>query len=110
MGGTMGLIVLINDRILMKHEVSEALYGEGAWVLATQCVDIPLALTGALLNIAVMLTFAQMKSNLYDTVLFWALLLFFVYDSLFSFIAAVAVDTRQAQVLASPCVSIFMLF
>jgi ABC-type Na+ efflux pump permease subunit len=40
----------------------------------------------------------------------WALLLFFVYDSLFAFIGAVAADTRQAQVLESPCVSIFMLF
>eukprot|EP00932_Pfiesteria_piscicida_P006525 SRR837773.16471.p1 GENE.SRR837773.16471~~SRR837773.16471.p1 ORF type:complete len:374 (+),score=135.16 SRR837773.16471:83-1123(+) len=110
LAGTMGLIVLINDRILMKHEASEQLYSELAWALSTQAVDVPLALTGALLNIAIMLAFGQMPGMLFNTILLWSLLLFFVYDSLFCFIAAVAADTRQAQVLASPCVSIFMLF
>mmetsp|Transcript_13671 Transcript_13671/g.48238 ORF Transcript_13671/g.48238 Transcript_13671/m.48238 type:complete len:682 (-) Transcript_13671:119-2164(-) len=110
LAGTMGLIVLINDRILMKHEASEQLYSEGAWALATQAIDIPLALVGALLNVCIMLGFAEMQAALYNSMFLWALLLFFVYDSLFAFIAAVAADTRQAQVLASPCVSIFMLF
>merc|ERR1719254_107079 len=47
LAGTMGLIVLITERTLMKHEAAEALYSEGAWALAQQCVDIPLALLGA---------------------------------------------------------------
>merc|ERR1719401_2391449 len=38
------------------------------------------------------------------------MLLFFFYDSMFAFIGATAGDVRQAQVLASPAVSIFMLF
>jgi len=110
LAGTMGLIVLITDRTLMKHEASEALYSEGAWALAQQCIDIPLALVGALLNVGIMSLWAGLKLELLETVTIWALLLFFVYDSLFAFIGAVAVDTRQAQVLASPCVSVFMLF
>lgn len=110
LAGTMGLIVLINERTLMKHEASEALYSEGSWSLASLLVDVPLALLGALMNIGIMVTFAQLDMSLFQTVLFWSLLLFFVYDSLFAFIGAVAADTRQAQVLASPCVSIFMLF
>jgi len=110
LAGTMGLVVLINDRILMKYEASEQLYSEFAWAFSTQVVDVPIALVGALLNVAVMLFFAEMQAEIYRTIVLWALLLFFVYDSLFSFIAAVAADTRQAQVLASPCVSIFMLF
>jgi len=110
LAGTMGLIVLITERTLMKHEASEALYSEGAWALAQQCVDIPLALLGAILNVAIMSFWAGLNPALLKTVGVWALLLFFVYDSLFAFIGAVAADTRQAQVLASPCVSVFMLF
>merc|ERR1719491_1409643 len=110
LAGTMGLVILINERTLMKHEASEALYSEGAWALASLLIDAPLALLGALLNVAIMVAFAQLRQELFETVLFWALLLFFVYDSLFAFIGAVAADTRQAQVLASPLVSIFMLF
>jgi len=110
LAGTMGLIVLITERTLMKHEASEKLYSELAWALATQVVDVPLALVGAVLNVMIMVWFAELEVGFFETVLAWALLLFFVYDSLFAFIGAVAADTRQAQVLASPCVSIFMLF
>merc|ERR1719293_17657 len=110
LAGTMGLIVLINDRTLMKYESSEKLYSEMAWALATQLVDVPLALLGAILNVIIMVTFAELEFGIFCNIMAWALILFFVYDSLFAFIGAVAADTRQAQVLASPCVSIFMLF
>jgi len=35
--------------------------------------------------------------------------MFFVYDSLFGFVAAVAVDGQQAQALATPVLAIFLL-
>merc|ERR1719277_2228530 len=73
-------------------------------------VDVPLALLGALLNVAIMASIARLDWAVFWTVLQWALLLFFVYDSLFAFIGAVARDTRQAQVIATPFISIFMLF
>mmetsp|Transcript_39510 Transcript_39510/g.113668 ORF Transcript_39510/g.113668 Transcript_39510/m.113668 type:complete len:657 (-) Transcript_39510:155-2125(-) len=110
LAGTMGLIVLITERNLMKHESSEKLYSEMAWAIATQIVDVPLALVGALLNVVIMVAFAELELGIFIAILKWSLLLFFVYDSLFAFIGAVAADTRQAQVLASPAVSIFMLF
>merc|ERR1719401_2068765 len=57
-----------------------------------------------------MVRIAGLEQEVFLTVLAWALLLFFVYDSLFAFIGAVARDTRQAQVLATPFISVFMLF
>jgi len=110
LAGTMSLIVLITDRTLMKYETSEALYSEGAWSVCSFLVDVPLGLLGALLNVLIMVGFARLETSLFLMVLKWSLLLFFVYDSLFAFIGAVATDTRQAQVLATPFVSIFMLF
>jgi len=110
LAGTMSLIVLITDRTLMKYETSEALYSEGAWSVCSFLVDVPLGLLGALLNVVVMVAFARLENALFLMVMKWSLLLFFVYDSLFAFIGAVAADTRQAQVIATPFVSIFMLF
>jgi len=110
LAGTMSLVVLLTDRTLMKYEVSEALYSEGAWSLASVIVDVPLALAGASFNVIIMACFAGLEWDLLQTVLQWALLLFFVYDSLFALVGAVARDTRQAQVIATPFISIFMLF
>mmetsp|Transcript_25559 Transcript_25559/g.66332 ORF Transcript_25559/g.66332 Transcript_25559/m.66332 type:complete len:144 (+) Transcript_25559:2-433(+) len=42
-------------------------------------------------------------------VFFWCMLVFFVYDSLFGFVAAVAADGQQAQALATPILAIFLL-
>mmetsp|Transcript_43692 Transcript_43692/g.94127 ORF Transcript_43692/g.94127 Transcript_43692/m.94127 type:complete len:542 (+) Transcript_43692:378-2003(+) len=110
LAGTLTLIVLITERNLMKHEVSEALYCEGASALASFLIDVPLSLSGAFLEVTIMAAFAQIEVDCLGTVLGWALLLFFFFDSLFAFIAAIARDTRQAQVLSMPFVSLFMLF
>jgi len=110
LAGSMSLIVLITERTLMKHETSEALYSEGASSLATLLVDVPLALLGAVLNILIMTWFAKLDPEIFSMVFAWAVLLFFVYDSLFAFIGAVAADVRQAQTIATPFISIFMLF
>jgi len=110
LAGTMSLIVLITERTLMKYETSEALYSEAAASLATFLIDVPLALLGAVLNILIMTSFAQLDAHIFSMVFSWSILLFFVYDSLFAFIGAVAADVRQAQTIATPFVSIFMLF
>merc|ERR1719188_149441 len=110
LAGTMSLIVLIAERTLMKYEASEALYSEGASALATFLVEVPLAFIGAALNVLIMAWLAKFDWTLFRVVLDWALLLFFVYDSLFAFIGAVAADTKQAQAIASPVVGIFMMF
>lgn len=110
LAGTMTLIVLITERTLMKYETSEALYSEAAAATTTFLVDVPLALLGALLNVVIMAMFAQLDMEIFKTCIAWSLLLFFVYDSIFAFIGAVAKDTRQAQVLSTPFISVFMLF
>lgn len=110
LAGTMTLIVLITERTLMKYETSEALYSEAASSVTTFLVDVPLALLGALLNIVIMASLAELELEIFKVCLAWSLLLFFVYDSIFAFIGAVARDTRQAQVLATPFISVFMLF
>eukprot|EP00405_Crypthecodinium_cohnii_P053124 CAMPEP_0206599380 /NCGR_PEP_ID=MMETSP0325_2-20121206/45155_1 /ASSEMBLY_ACC=CAM_ASM_000347 /TAXON_ID=2866 /ORGANISM="Crypthecodinium cohnii, Strain Seligo" /LENGTH=670 /DNA_ID=CAMNT_0054110461 /DNA_START=53 /DNA_END=2065 /DNA_ORIENTATION=- len=110
LAGLLTLVVLITDRIQMKHEASEALYCEGASSLASFMVDVPLSLLGAFLNVSIMTAFGDLESDILRTVVCWSLLLFMFYDSMFALIGAVAKDTRQAQVIVMPFVSLFMLF
>merc|ERR1719203_487289 len=96
LAGTMSLAVLLQERTLMKYETSEALYCESCWALTSVLVDVPLALLGATCNVVAMAYLAQMELETFEVVFKWALMLFFVYDSLFACIGAVASDVRQA--------------
>merc|ERR1712060_792662 len=89
---------------------SEALYDESVMALANFAVDVPLALLGASLQIGIAFTFSGMAHSLFWTIFGWTLLVFFVYDSLFACVAAFAPDAQLAQLLATPCLTIFMLF
>jgi len=108
--GLLTLVVLITERNLMKHETSEALYSESASALASFMIDVPLSLLGSFLNVSIMTAFGQLETDILLTVVGWSLLLFLFYDSMFALIGAVAKDTRQAQVIVMPFVSLFMLF
>mmetsp|Transcript_31801 Transcript_31801/g.84686 ORF Transcript_31801/g.84686 Transcript_31801/m.84686 type:complete len:603 (+) Transcript_31801:2-1810(+) len=109
LGGMQLMPILIEERRFLKHETSEALYAEGPSVLASFCVDVPLASMGAALEILIMFYFAGFDWEHLGCVFFWCMLVFFVYDSLFGFVAAVAADGQQAQALATPVLAIFLL-
>merc|ERR1711953_1392447 len=81
--------LLIEERAFMKHEASEKLYTEGAHILTTLCVTVPLSLAGAACQ---------------------TLIIFFLFDALFQCVAAAAPDGQQAQTMATPFLVIFMLF
>lgn len=94
----------------MKFETSEALYDESAMALANFAIDVPLALVGACGQILISFAFSGMAHSLFWPIFGWTLLVFFVYDSLFACVAAFAPDAQLAQLLATPCLTIFMLF
>jgi len=101
---------VIQERTYMKYDSMAALYSEGAFLLAATLVDVPLCLLGASLNVIIMYTFSGMAWEYFATIFGWAVLLFFVFDSLFGFITAFATDGRMAQVMALPFNMIFMMF
>jgi ABC-type multidrug transport system permease subunit len=101
---------LIQERTYMKYDSMAALYSEEAFLLAAALVDVPLCLVGAVINVIIMYSLSGMAWEYFATILGWAVLLFFVFDSLFGFITAVASDGRTAQVMALPLQIIFMMF
>merc|ERR1712217_679547 len=97
LGGINIMPIMIDERTFMKYETSEALYTEAASVLASFCVDVPLAFMGSAYNVLIMYMIAGIDSEYLPITFLWCMLLFLVYDSLFSFVAAVAEDSQQAQ-------------
>merc|ERR1740121_634495 len=110
MGGMQLMPQLIEDRTIMKYDISEGLYSVPAFILVGVSVDISLSLVGALLNCVIMYTFSGMDWVYFGMIVTWAVLNFFVFDSFFAFLAASAPNLQTAQVGAIPFNSIFMMF
>jgi len=102
--------LLVECRGIMKHESSEALYTEAAAVLVSFCVDVPLSFFSATAQTIIIYLFSGLPLEHFGAVVFWCVLVFFFFDALFSLVAAVAADAQQAQTMATPFVSIFMIF
>merc|ERR1712048_306885 len=102
--------VLIQERGYMKHETSESLYRESAHILTTMLVTMPLSLVGATIQTLIIYAFAELPYIFLPTILGWTLLLFFLFDALFSCVAAAAPDGEQAMTMATPFLVVFMLF
>merc|ERR1719316_1641509 len=94
----------------MKYDTSEALYSEFCFIISEFVVNVPLSLTGAILNVIIMYLFAGLDWMYFGLIISWAILNFFVFDALFGLIAGYSSNVQQAQVLAIPFNSIFMMF
>lgn len=110
MGGMQLMPSLIEERTVMKYDTSENLYGVGAFIIVSFCVDITLSLIGTLCNALIMYAFSELPWKYFGMIMGWAMIDFFVFDSFFSFLAAWAPSPQIAQVSAIPFTSIFMLF
>merc|ERR1711972_1006199 len=61
------------------------------------------------MGVLIMFALSGMGAEHLQTVFVWCMVVFFVYDSLFGLVAAVAADGQQAQAIATPVLAIFML-
>merc|ERR1711870_120234 len=102
--------LLIEERAFMKHKASEKLYTEGAHILTTLFVTVPLSLAGAACQTLIIFAFSGLPYKLLPSILGWTLLLFFLFDAIFQCVAAAAPDGQQAQTMATPFLVVFMLF
>merc|ERR1711870_94924 len=80
LGGINIMPIMIDERTFMKYETSEALYTEAASVLASFCVDVPLAFMGSAYNVLIMYMIAGIDSEYLPITFLWCMLLFLLYD------------------------------
>mmetsp|Transcript_23921 Transcript_23921/g.59615 ORF Transcript_23921/g.59615 Transcript_23921/m.59615 type:complete len:684 (+) Transcript_23921:76-2127(+) len=110
LGGMQLMPQLIEDRKIMKYDISEGLYSVPAFIVVGVSVDITLSLLGAILSCTIMYIFSGLSWQYFPMILTWAVLNFFVFDSFFACLAASAPNLQIAQVCAIPFNSIFMMF
>jgi ATP-binding cassette subfamily G (WHITE) protein 2 len=108
--GGLGLMpLLIDQRHYMKLETSETLYSEGASLLASFLVDVPLTFMGAAYEVLVCFYISGFDSSHLVNMFSWSILLFFFYDALFGLCAACAQDGQQAMSIAVAPLAICLL-
>merc|ERR1712039_517245 len=108
--GGLGLMpLLIDQRHYMKLETSERLYSEGASVLASFIIDVPLTFMGAAYEVLLCFFISGFDSSHLMTMFSWSILLFFFYDALFGLCAACAQDGQQAMSIAVAPLAVCLL-
>lgn len=110
MGGMQLMPALLEERNIMKHDISEGLYSVSAFLMVSLAVDISLSLIGVLANTVIMFAFSGIPWTYFGVILGWGLVMFFVFDAIFGLIAALASTVQLAQVSAIPLITVFMIF
>jgi hypothetical protein len=101
---------VIEERNIMKYDISESLYSVLTFIVVGVAVDVTIALFGSCLSTTIMYALTGINWAYYPCVLGWSIINFFVFDAFFGFIAANSATVATAQVSAIPLNSIFMMF
>merc|ERR1712048_65539 len=101
---------LIDERNVMKLEVSEALYSEWAHIISTTLLATAQNMVGNTLFIVLMFALGGMDWSAFLPFYLWASLLFLAMDSMCAMVAAMAKNANVAQAVAMPFLMVFIMF
>uniref|UniRef100_A0A0G4HIJ4 ABC transporter domain-containing protein n=1 Tax=Chromera velia CCMP2878 TaxID=1169474 RepID=A0A0G4HIJ4_9ALVE len=110
MAGMLNMPRLVEERTIMKMETSEALYSEWVHVIVNFIVNSVISVIGFGLFFIVMWALSGIEWEHSGTVFGWGLLLFVVFDGLFTMVAGIAKDASGAQQMALPFLLVFMIY
>jgi len=102
--------LLIDERTIMKLEVSDALYGQFIWIAVISLVDTILSVAANLLFTVLMFAISQAGWENFGDVYPWSLYNFILFSSLFMAIAAIARTGSTAIQTAMPIVLLFIIY
>merc|ERR1712232_1274029 len=91
-------------------ETSDALYNELAYIIPAAVINTFFAIGANIVFVTVMFLFSEMSFEIFRPFVLWATLAFICFDSLFSFIAALAKDSQSAQATALPFLLLFVIY
>jgi len=101
---------LIDERNIMKLEVSEALYSEWAHIISTSILGTLQNMIGNTLFVVLMFAMGGMEWSAFWPFYLWATILFLAMDSMCAMVAAIAKNAQVAQAVAMPFLMIFIMF
>jgi len=101
---------LIDERLIVKKETSEALYSDWAYIISFSVINVLTGVIGNTIFVALVFWMSSCNWELFPTVMFWLTLLYMVMDSVYTMVAAIAKDTFNAMTLAMPFLTLFLLY
>mmetsp|Transcript_21043 Transcript_21043/g.48722 ORF Transcript_21043/g.48722 Transcript_21043/m.48722 type:complete len:668 (+) Transcript_21043:123-2126(+) len=110
MGGMETMPRQVDERMLMKSETSAALYNTFIFIMVAFVINETLSLAAHLTFILVMYMFAGITLAFFWPYVLWTTLSWFVFDSLFAMVAALAKTATDAQALGIPFVLVFAVY
>lgn len=110
MSGMSNMPKLVDERMVMKMEVSDGLYHESAYIVSAAVINTIFSFGANALYVSIMFTLGSMPWDVFGPLFFWSMLTFITFDALFSFIAALAKDSQSAQATALPFLLVFVVY
>lgn len=110
MSGMANMPKLVDERMVMKMEVSDSLYHESAYIISAAVINTITSVGANTMYVTLMFLFGGLGWNLFAPLFLWSTLTFITFDSLFSFIAALAKDSQSAQATALPFLLLFVMY
>lgn len=101
---------IIDERLVMKYETSEALYSTEAYIIGHLVVDSIIALISAMIGSTILFACTLLPWSTFPTFLGYAVLQFLYFDSLNGSIASFAATGEQAVVIALAFNPVFITF
>jgi len=101
---------LIDERLVVKKETSEALYSDWAYIISFSIINLISGVIGNTIFVVVVFWMSAAPWDIFPVVFCWTTLLYVVMDSVYTMVAAVAKDTTGAMTLALPFLTLFLLY
>jgi len=110
MAAFMNLSALISQRDIMKLEVAEGLYTEGAHIVSSFIIGTPVAVVEHTAFFVIMFAMGGLDWDVFGNLYGFGLLLAIAMDAFFAMSAAVSKTSDQAMQIAMPFLFLFVIY
>jgi len=101
---------LVDERLVVKKETSEALYSDWAYIISLSAINTVVGIVGNTIFVVLVFWMSSCDWEMFPVVFGWTTLLYVVMDSVYTMIAAIAKDSATAMTLALPFLTLFLLY
>jgi hypothetical protein len=110
MAGMETMPKLIDERVILKMETSDALYSEWAFIMSSGCINLLTGFVGNAIFVTILFVMSQMDWALFPSAFLWSTLVWGTFIALFDMVAAISKDMAASQNTATPFLMLFMLW
>lgn len=101
---------LVDERLIIKKETSEALYSDWAYIVSFSVINTIIGLIGNAIFIVCVFWMSDVNWKMLPSMMFWLTLLSLTMDSVYCMVAAIAKDSMSAMTIVLPWLTLFLLY